>query len=214
MKIDSSREKAEDGSAPPAQIDKADPEFSWRAFDDSEDLPPIASRQGMSINDLVRAKIHYLAAQDRSLIQQIQLSDAKAATAMTLVGLIAVNSADLATLKTGPFVLLDGVFWLLVFVCMLSALWSVTPRYPPASARDEIVRRDRYSWPGLASDVFSGEDYADFMDRGQASHLVRSRARNNSALSGILLRKFRALRLAFQAGGGALAALLARVAFT
>ncbi|MEO1331173.1 MAG: Pycsar system effector family protein [Pseudomonadota bacterium] len=204
-----------DGAEPPARaLSDRSTELAAacsRALEALDLEQPIVTREGMTVDDLVRAKMHYLVAQDRSLVQQIQLSDAKAATVLTLMGLLTVNS-DSVPLGTGPAATLSLLFLALMGGCLACALWAVIPRYPPGSVRDALSARDRYSWPGLASDALEIDDYAEFMRTSQASQMILSVARSNAAVSRILLKKFRALRLSFQFAGAAVFVLGLRAA--
>lgn len=187
--------------------------------DDGRDGPPleamaildrIDAREGMSVDHLVRAKLHYLLEQDGTLVKQIQLSDAKAGAVITLMGLLAVNSLDRPTPPES--LLLATLYWGLVMGCLGAALWALIPRFPPASIRDRIAERDRFSWTALASDRVTAAGFASFMNESQASQLIASAARSNHAVAQILLKKFQALRLSFQCAAGAIAALGLRAA--
>ncbi|MEO1292919.1 MAG: Pycsar system effector family protein [Pseudomonadota bacterium] len=178
-------------------------------LDEMDVSKPLLSTEGVDINDLMRAKIHYLASQNAKLTQQFQFSDAKAATLLTLMGVIAAN-APVSRSAVAP---VEILFFVLIGLSLGLALWSVFPKLPSVAAREKIAEIDRFSWPGLTSDQFSAGDYANFMRDAQATHLLTSMARSNAVLSKILLRKFQLLRFSFILGAIGLSVLVLRLAW-
>lgn len=172
---------------------------------------PVETLEGMSVDHLCRGRLQYLAAQDRSLVSQTQFADAKAAAVMTVMGVVIWGNP--ATAPGEEVGLLATLSLLASAAAILAAMWSAAPRYPNTETRAAMAIRDLYSWPSLASDAVDGDDYAGFMLRTQHAHLVASMARSNAAVSAILLRKFRALRVAFAAAATALVFLAADVFF-
>lgn len=175
------------------------------AFDEGERLeaaalkPPHETLEGVSMGDLLRCKIMYLSAQNRALAQQSQVADAKGATLMTVIGLLIVNGPFANDYRTtGDLVSLAVL--ILAALGFTASLYAIIPRFPNAGQRDLIALRDRYSWPGLASDLMDREAYAQFVRDSQATHLILSMSRSNGALAKILLNKYTSLRLGFAFG--------------
>ena len=151
------------------------------------------------MGDLLRCRIQYLAAQNRSMNMQAQVADAKAATLLTVIGLLVVNGPFAAQYRdTGDAVAFAVL--MLAGLCFGSCIYALVPRYPSPETRDRIAARDRFSWPGLASDRMDPENYAQFVRDSQATHLLLSMARSNGALSKIILRKYKAIRFGFFCG--------------
>lgn len=170
---------------------------------------PVASREGIPPEYLAREQILFLSAQDRSLVQQTQFADAKAAALMTLMGLLVLrNPPAHSTTEIGAA--LEFVVLCATGLCLGACLWAVIPRYPNPAIRRAIARQDVYSWPGLTSDQFERDDYVKFMRASEHAHLVTSMARSNSAMSRILLRKFQLIRFAFLCGMVALVLIMLR----
>lgn len=174
----------------------------------------IDAREGMGVDQLVRSRLQYLAAQDRSLIAQIQFADAKAAAMITLLGLVLIEAwrpgPDPAPAAAGLVALSSAFFHVAAAIGLGLCLWAVIPRYPSDEDRQASALSERYSWPALAADPEGGDDYAAFMRASQPSHLVASLAQSNHALAQILARKFQTLRTAYLFGAAALALALLR----
>lgn len=156
----------------------------------------IASSEGVSLDYIMRARLQFLAAQHTSQITQTQFADAKAATLMTLFGIVAARLAigwpDLpeARMVASALLLMKGA----VLICCLLV---ISPRIPRRGAGEALLRVDRFSWPALASDDVDGDSYAAFMRGSQSSDLISSMARSNVHTARILRWKFRMLRAAF-----------------
>lgn len=157
---------------------------------------PLEGREGLSVNYISRIRTQYLFAQHQALLTQVQFADAKAIALVTLMGFMlfrgpipieAFNIAD-------P---LHLVFFGLGFLALLFCLLTVVPRYPPKAARQDMARRDRWSWPSIAADQASGAEFARFMQTAEVSQLVQSVSLSNAAVSRILISKYSMLRAAF-----------------
>jgi hypothetical protein len=164
----------------------------------------VASREGVSADHMARMQLQYLVSQDRTLVIQTQFADAKAGALMTLMGLLVLRGLPDVAAAVSVDAGLRDVLALLALgaacLCLAACLWAVLPRFPDAALRRAISRKDLYSWPGLASDRFDGEDYVRFMRGSEHGQLVASLARSNSRLAAILLRKFQLVRAAFGFG--------------
>lgn len=164
-----------------------------------DDLPPadgLAGSEGLDVNYASRIRIHYLLGQNHAMVTQMQFADAKAAALMTLMGLVALRGpVDIAEIGPGDPL---GMATLVLNACCLAAcIWAIIPRYPGAGLRQWLSHRDRFSWPALTSPDYGALDYAEFMRTSDISQLVMSVAQSNSAMAGILLKKFLTLRVAF-----------------
>ncbi|WP_306120006.1 MULTISPECIES: hypothetical protein [unclassified Roseitalea] len=168
---------------------------------------PLAGNEGLNVNYISRIRTQYLFAQHQALLTQVQFADAKAIALVTLIGVmlfrgpIAPGSFDVANwLHVGFFVLgFAGLFF-----CLL----AVIPRYPARDQRADMARRDRWSWPALASSPAMNAEFIRFMQTAEVSQLVQSVSLSNSAVSRILLSKYAMLRTAFLFSMGALLVLL------
>lgn len=189
-------EAAPPEAAPPG---KTPPEFDEGALDREALEDEHTTLEGVKMGDLLRCRIQYLAAQNRSLNMQAQVADAKAATLLTVIGLLMVNGPFAADYRdTGDVVAL--MILALSALCFGACIYALVPRYPDPATRDRIALRDRFSWPGLASDRLHPEVYAQFVRDSQATHLLLSMARSNGALSKIILQKYMSIRFAFFCG--------------
>jgi hypothetical protein len=159
------------------------------------DLPHLETSEGVDANHTARARIHYLIAQNNALIAQVQFADAKAAALLALVGLLALKGpvppAGLGQGLLGTGVIIANV------AAVLACLWAIMPRYPAPAVRRAMLTRDRFSWPSLAAPGFDGAAYERLLRGGELSSLITSLAESNVAISRILLRKFRTMRVAF-----------------
>ncbi|MEL6482126.1 MAG: Pycsar system effector family protein [Pseudomonadota bacterium] len=189
----------------------------------------LSGNEGLDPNYLSRIRIHVLIAQHQGLIQQMQFADAKAAALMTVTGLLAVQGplSDLgsgAGLATGisqslsggfmaalhPMISLAAAFFGVASLAM--CLWAIVPRYPRIGIRRMMGVVDRFSWPSLATPDYDAASYAAYMRTSEASQLVASLARSNSACANILFKKFHALRYAFILGLGQFVMVFALIA--
>lgn len=159
---------------------------------------PLGGTEGLDPNYVTRARTQYLFAQHQALVTQTQFADAKAAVLITLVGLLAFRGPVQLNGET-PNAFLT-VYLSAMALCVLCAFIAVFPRYPGRQIRNQMAHGDRWSWPALASDNLSADAFSRFMQTSEASQLVHSVALSNSAVSRILLAKFRMLRIAFVLG--------------
>lgn len=152
--------------------------------------------EGLDVNYVSRIRSQYLFTQHQTMITQMQFADAKAAALIALVGFITLR---------GPIKLDEainlGSFGYIFLTCaglaVVFTLLSVFPRYPSKAKRDTLSSSDRWSWPALASDTFSPEDFSDYMRTAEISQLLHSLSISNSYLAGILLSKYRMLRIGY-----------------
>lgn len=189
------------GALDPPQVEKAALEefHLGERLADAKLKPPHETLEGVSMGDLLRCKIQYLAAQNRALKQESQFADAKSATLMTVIGLLIVNGPFASDYRTSADLVSLSV--LVLAACgFASSLYALVPRFPNAATREYIAQRDVYSWPGLASETMDHEAYAQFVRDSQATHLILSMARSNGALAKIILNKYSALRFGFGFG--------------
>ena len=181
------------------------------ALDEIDRTTDIKGGEGLDANHMSRARIHYLLGQNDTLVMQLQFADAKAAALMTLMGLLALRGPvdfSLVTLSD-PLSMASA---LLNMLCLAGCVVAIIPRYPAAPRRRDMRVRDRFSWPALAADDYDGTDYAEYMRTAEISQLVVSLAQSNAISARILLRKFKALRIAFLLGILNFAATLAGMA--
>lgn len=168
---------------------------------------PLAGSEGHDINYVSRIRSQYLMAQHQALLTQVQFADAKAIALLTVIGFVVFRGpVPLAGAADGDILL--ACFFLSGFASLALCLMTVVPRFPPARIRSVMVRRDRWSWPALASDDLSPADFASFMQTAEISQLVQSVSLSNAAVSRILLAKYTMLRLAFAAAAIALVLLV------
>ncbi len=168
---------------------------------------PLAGSEGHDVNHASRIRTQFLFAQHQTLMTQIQFADAKAIALLTVIG-FAVFRGPVPITRLAETGMLEAVFFLFGFASLAFCLLTVVPRYPPATVRSQMVQRDRWSWPALASDDLTGADYAHFMQTSEVSQLVQSVSLSNAAVSRILLSKYALLRFAFAAAGIALVLLV------
>lgn len=158
---------------------------------------------------MTRARIEFAIGQNAALYDQVKFADAKAATLLTLIGLLAAfvsgGGIDASTPATAVLLALNA---LVIALCLL----VLTPRLPGPQERARLARTDRFSWTALTCTGYTAEDHAAFLRRAQASQLIVSIARSNSAVARVLMRKFTLLRFAFAAAGLDVAATLAAAA--
>jgi hypothetical protein len=155
----------------------------------------LGGSENHNINYVSRIRTQYLFSQAQSLVAQSQFADAKAASVIGLMGLIALR---------GPITPFDetltyySVVYLTCAACsVLFAMMAIFPRYPGRKLRDQMEEYDRWSWPALASPSLSPAEYSAFMQTSEVSQLVHSVALSNAFVSRILLSKFKMLRFAF-----------------
>ncbi len=154
----------------------------------------LAPNEQMSVDQAFRSRLQFVLAQSSALFGQVQFADAKAGTLLALVGLLAAHIAG-GGIGAGPVAMaaLLGLNGGVIALCVAVLI----PRVSGDEARQQISRRDRYSWPALAGDVYGPDEHADFLRSAHASQLIVSVARSNTAVARILLTKFRILRVAF-----------------
>lgn len=154
----------------------------------------IASREGLSTDQMSRVRLAYLIAQNNSLVQQTQFADAKAGALLAIIGLIATRSPGAAfdsAIYTTQGVAVVAMHAAALFCCIVVLI----PRYAGPASRRALLAKERFSWPALVAGA--GDDFAEFARGAQASQLIVSLARSNQAVAGILHRKFWWLRAAF-----------------
>ncbi|MCB1507644.1 MAG: hypothetical protein KDI98_02425 [Hyphomicrobiaceae bacterium] len=178
-----------------------------KPLDDLDLSLPVDSAEGLSTDYVSRMRIQYLAVQSQTLAAQVRFADAKAGILMAVIGIVAARG----TFDTPLDDPLTGAVLAVSALCLLSAILAILPRYPDKATRQAMYVSDRFSWPSLAETV-PAEDYADFMRTSEASQLVMSMALSNQAQAGILLKKFRMLRLAFLSAGLVILLLALRLA--
>ncbi len=154
---------------------------------------PASGPRPVDPGNALRARIHYMVAQNNAMVIQAQFADAKAAALLTLAGLAALRGP----LPEGPLLadLLGVALHALLAATILLCLWAVMPRYP--SIRAGNGAGDRFTWTGLIRDDWSAEAHVDFAREGGFDELLRAVALSNHGASRVLLRKFRIMRVAF-----------------
>lgn len=155
----------------------------------------IQSQEGVSSDELAKIRLWHLQAQSSNIMRQTLMADAKAATVLALIGLVATKvllSADLSTV--GPLVVM---MFLNKAAVLCLCLYVIMPRFP----RDEDWTRmrcgERYSWAALANPKLGAYDYGEFACNADASQMFRSLGRANHGAARVLLVKFRLLRTVF-----------------
>ena len=162
---------------------------------------PLAGREGVDTNHASRIRVQALLDQHASLVQQTQFADTKSAGMITIVGILMVNGP----VPMGNMMRSD---WLsisaggLAALCILLCVFTIFPRFPKRAVRTKMAEVDRFSWPSLTEPGFDADAYAEYMHTAEISQIVHSIAHSNSAISRILLRKYKMLRLAFVLGAG------------
>lgn len=160
--------------------------------------------------DGLRARVHFLVAQNNALIVQTQFADAKAAALMALMGIIALRGP--VPLNPGPEDPLGLAMAAMIVVSVLACFWAVIPRYPGAKMRRRLLSVERFSWPALASDDCTGAAHGAFAREGAFGEIIGALAHANVSHAQVLLKKFRAMRVAFVAAMAAVALLILRIA--
>lgn len=164
-----------------------------------EELPldrDVTSREGISIDQAARVRLAFLLGQNNALVAQTQFADAKAGALLAIIGLIATRGPG-AAFEPAMATLDDLIVISLHAAALICCIIVLFPRYAGRPLRAALARKERFSWPALASDLVDEDGYAEFMRGAQVSQLIVSMARSNHALSRILLRKFGWLRWAF-----------------
>ena len=152
--------------------------------------------EGLDISQLGRIRMQFLATQHASLVSQTQFADAKAAALMTVMGLVALNGP--VRISSVGSASIDAIaIFILIMATIGVAAWAIIPRYPDKMLNKLINKRDRFSWPALVANGYEPLDHASFVRSADASQLIMSIAQTNSAMAGVLRRKFVVLRLAF-----------------
>jgi len=159
---------------------------------------PLEGTEGLDANYVTRTRTQYLYAQHQALVTQTQFADAKAAVLITLVGLVAFRGP--VAIGNGQLDMFTIIYLVTIALSVLFAFIAVFPRYPSSTARRAMAEQDRWSWPALAAETLSPDEFSHFMQTSEASQLVHSVSLSNSAVSAILLAKFRMLRIAFILG--------------
>ena len=156
----------------------------------------IGSRERITRDYAARIRMDFLAAQNASLVRQTQFADTKASALLALIGLVGVRVAlDAQGAALGPsLIALFAVKGLVLTFCMVALM----PRFPGPEAQRRQAGQERFSWVALTAPGMTPGLYAEFARTAEVSQLVVSAAYSNAVVSGVLARKFRFLRLAFQ----------------
>lgn len=153
----------------------------------------IGSSEGLSVDQLARARLQFLIGQNTSILHQTQFADAKAGTLLAVFGVVTVvfgqNPGFLPPLISFALLALTVA---IIALCLLAIL----PQIPGRKQVSALRARELFSWPALTDETASPEGFAGFMRTSQVSHLVVSLARANEATARILQRKYRLLRWA------------------
>ena len=160
--------------------------------------------------DDVRSRMQFLVGQNQSIVAQTQFADAKAAALMTLIGLVAIRGPVPPAIN--PADPLAVLFFGFTAISILCCLWAVMPRYPRAQVCAEILQQDKYSWVSVGSAGWSPTRHAEFGQEADLRELISSISCSNVGGARVLLKKFRAMRLAFLAAICALMMLGAKIA--
>lgn len=160
--------------------------------------------------DSVRARIHFLVAQNNAMVVQTQFADAKAAALMTLMGLVALRGPlPLTGLMHDPLAM---AILALILVSILCCLWAVMPRYPSDRNARGMLARDRFTWTALSSPDYSAERHAEFAVGGDFTELMKAITTSNVGGSRVLRKKFKAMRFAFLCAIAAIVLFVTRLA--
>ncbi|MEL6998019.1 MAG: hypothetical protein AAFP68_07115 [Pseudomonadota bacterium] len=168
--------------------------------------PETAAFTNVDDGDAVRARIHYLVAQNNAIIVQTQFADAKAAALLTLMGLLALRGP--VPISSGPLGPLALGTLALITVSILLCLWALTPRFRGRIGKSKGAPGDRFTWTVLSNPDTSMHDHADFARSGDFAQLINSISMSNVGASMVLRRKFNAMQVAF---GCAVLAILSSV---
>lgn len=145
--------------------------------------------------DSVRARIHFLVAQNNAMVVQTQFADAKAAALMTLMGLVALRGPlPLTGLAADPLAL--TVLGLILF-SILCCLWAVMPRFRTAPEASGLLAQDKFTWTVLSAPDYSAERHGDFARLGDFDQLMNALSASNVGGARVLRKKFRSMRIAF-----------------
>ncbi len=165
-------------------------------LDDLDFNQDVGSHEGISNDQIARARLAFLLGQNSSLITQMQFADAKAGALLAFIGLVGtrgpgavVDIAEVTPMIAGQV--------LLHALALIAGIVVLFPRYAGHDVRRKMAREDRFSWPSLASKDYPIGAFAGFMRTAEISQMIISIARSNHTLSGILLKKYSWLRAAF-----------------
>jgi hypothetical protein len=154
----------------------------------------IGSREGVSTDQLTRSRLQFALSQNATLQGQAQFADAKAATLLTLIGLLAAYVSGGGVGATTPTM---AVLLALNAAVLCLCLIVLMPSLHTPSVRSKLAETDRFSWPALTCIRYTAEEHAAFLRCSQASQLILSVARSNASVARILMRKYLLLRIAF-----------------
>lgn len=158
-------------------------------IDDGETVPA---------GDAVRARIHFLVAENHAMIVQTQFADAKAAALLTLCG-VAAYRLPAAGGHDAIEMVLTGVLLLAMLFCLL----AIIPRYP--RTEESVSRPDRFTWTALAANDWSPGRNIAWSQEAPFPELLAAVSASNVGGARVLAQKFRLIRLAFHS---AIAAIL------
>lgn len=151
----------------------------------------IGSSEGLSVDQMTRSRLQFLLGQSTYIIRQIQFADAKAATLLAIVGVLAIIVADR---EAEIHIAFFAAYLLLTISVVAICLVALLPRVPSNAQAKEMRNTEFFSWPALSSDGFEPEQYAKLMRTSDASQLVISIARSNIAIARVLRLKYKLLR--------------------
>lgn len=181
-----------------------------------QELKPAAATQQdpferVDVGDSIRARMHFLVAQNAALNVQTQFADAKAAALMTLMGILALRGPiPISTVGTDPIGLAAIGLSVVSIIC---CLWAVVPRFSFLRPRITDERQtDHFSWTALSARGYDDVMHAAFVQDGSFPELIRALSACNVGSARVLRKKFAAMRLAFLTALAAVAALLMRAA--
>ena len=154
-----------------------------------------SSKEGVSIDELAKLRMWHLQSQSNIIMRQTLMADAKAATVLALIGLVATRillSGDLAA---------GGALTMLMFAnkaaVLCLCLYVIMPRFPRDADWAKMRSHERFSWAALANPELQTYDFGEFAARSDASQMFRSIGRANHGMARVLLTKFKLLRTVF-----------------
>ena len=179
---------AQTGKRPDAALIPDDIEHRAAAY-------AVQSEEGISGDELAKLRLWHLQAQSATIMRNTLMADAKAATVLALIGLVATK------VLLGLDMDNAGVFTAAMFankaLVLCLCLWVIMPRLPRDAGWAALRQTERFSWTALANPQLTGYDYGGFAAGADASQLFRSLGRANQGAARVLLIKFKYLRLVF-----------------
>ncbi len=155
----------------------------------------VASEEGISNDELAKIRLWHLQTQSATILRQTLMADAKAATVLALIGLVATK------VLMGLDLSAAGSFTILMFtnkaVVLCLCLYVIIPRFPREEDWTCLRRFERFSWAALSNPQLGSYDYGQFAAQADASQIFRSVGRANQGAARVLMAKFRLLRVVF-----------------